>query len=232
MRPAPSTRSRSASCRGPRFRLPALRVQRGHRRPRRGHLHERPGRAALLGRLAGGRLRAPAQRGERRLSGRAAGACSERVRGHEVNLVDVFNGLLIAIPALTALAALSLLARSRRVAAGWPPALTGLPYLGASFLAQSGFKETAMAMFVRGAWRSCSTWLPTRGRGPRAAAGAGGDRRDRPPRGGIGLHLLDPRRRLVRDRGAGLGDPHRGLRDRARSTSRASGRPWASTACS
>ncbi|HYH62444.1 MAG TPA: hypothetical protein VD766_11315, partial [Solirubrobacterales bacterium] len=68
--------------------------------------------------------------------------------GTGFNLLDVFNGLLIAIPALTALAALSLLAHlapGRRLVAAL---LTGLPYLGASFLAQSGFKETAMAMFV------------------------------------------------------------------------------------
>lgn len=68
--------------------------------------------------------------------------------GTGVNLVDAFNGLLVAIPALTALAALSLLASlsplRRAVAAG----LTGLPYLGASFLAQSGFKETVMALLV------------------------------------------------------------------------------------
>jgi hypothetical protein len=68
--------------------------------------------------------------------------------GTQVNLVDTFNGLLIAIPALTALAALSLLGGlppwSRGLAAG----LTGLPYLGASFLAQSGFKETVMGMLV------------------------------------------------------------------------------------
>jgi hypothetical protein len=68
--------------------------------------------------------------------------------GTTFDLVDVFNGLLLAIPALTALAALSVLA-------GLPPwrravaaVLTGLPFLGASFLAQSGFKETGMALFV------------------------------------------------------------------------------------
>ena len=68
--------------------------------------------------------------------------------GTGFNLLDVFNGLLIAIPALTALAALSILGHlspGRRLVAAL---LTGLPYLGASFLAQSGFKETAMALFV------------------------------------------------------------------------------------
>ena len=63
------------------------------------------------------------------------------------SLVDAFNGLLLAIPTLTGLTALGALA-------GFPPvrriaiaALTGLPYLAASFLAQSAFKETAMALF-------------------------------------------------------------------------------------
>ncbi len=66
------------------------------------------------------------------------------------SLVDVFNGLLIAIPALTGLAALSLLWRLRplpRVAAA---SLAGLPFLAASFLAQSAFKETVMALFILG----------------------------------------------------------------------------------
>ncbi len=64
------------------------------------------------------------------------------------SLVSSFNGLLLAIPALTALAALSALngfGSLRRIVIA---ALTGLTYLGASFLAQSGFKETAMALFV------------------------------------------------------------------------------------
>ena len=63
-------------------------------------------------------------------------------------LLEAFNGLLVAIPVLTALTALaaldSLPPRSRVVASS----LTGLPYLGASFLAQSAFKETAMALLV------------------------------------------------------------------------------------
>ena len=64
------------------------------------------------------------------------------------SLITAFNGLLIAIPALTGLAALSLLGRLRP---GWRIAVAsicGLPYLAASFLAQSAFKETAMALFV------------------------------------------------------------------------------------
>ena len=64
------------------------------------------------------------------------------------SLLDAFNGLLLAIPvltALTALAALDWLPAGRRVVAA---SLAGLPYLAASFLAQSAFKETAMALLV------------------------------------------------------------------------------------
>ena len=68
--------------------------------------------------------------------------------GTGVDLVDAFNGLLVAIPALTALAALSLLGRLQPWRRGLAAGLAGLPYLGASFLAQSGFKETVMAMLV------------------------------------------------------------------------------------
>ena len=63
-------------------------------------------------------------------------------------LLDAFNGLLVAIAVLTgltALAALEPLPPGRRVVAA---SLAGLPYLGASFLAQSAFKETAMALFL------------------------------------------------------------------------------------
>ena len=68
--------------------------------------------------------------------------------GTTFNLVDTFNGLLAAIPALTALAALSLLGGLPPWRRGLAAGLVGLPYLGASFLAQSGFKETVMAMLV------------------------------------------------------------------------------------
>ena len=64
------------------------------------------------------------------------------------SLVSAFNGLLLAIPVLTALTALAGLERmpgGRRITIA---ALVGLPYLAASFLAQSAFKETAMALFV------------------------------------------------------------------------------------
>jgi hypothetical protein len=64
------------------------------------------------------------------------------------SLEHAFDGLLVAIPVLAALAALAALAElgpARRVVAA---SLTAMPYLAASFLAQSAFKETAMALFV------------------------------------------------------------------------------------
>jgi hypothetical protein len=70
--------------------------------------------------------------------------------GTGASLEDAFNGLLLAIAvltALTALAALEALPPLRRTAAA---SLAGLPYLAASFLAQSAFKETAMALLVLG----------------------------------------------------------------------------------
>jgi hypothetical protein len=71
-------------------------------------------------------------------------------RGTGASVETAFDGLLLAIPVLTALAALTPLRELtplRRTAAA---SLVGLPYLAASFLAQSAFKETAMALFVVG----------------------------------------------------------------------------------
>jgi hypothetical protein len=64
------------------------------------------------------------------------------------DLISAFNGLLFAITALTATAALSLLGRLATAPRVAVAALSALPYLAASFLAQSAFKETAMALFV------------------------------------------------------------------------------------
>ncbi len=62
--------------------------------------------------------------------------------------IDVFAGLTLAIPALTALVAYSALdglrPRPRLLAA----ALVALPYLAAAYLAQEAFKEPIMALFV------------------------------------------------------------------------------------
>ena len=98
-----------------------------------------------------------------------AAAASESTNA---SLLESFNGLLLAIPALTALAALAALdglPTGRRVVAA---ALTGLPYLAASFLAQSAFKETAMALLVVGfavALRELGRHPPLRDRHPRRA---------------------------------------------------------------
>src|SRR5919109_1552566 len=64
------------------------------------------------------------------------------------SLLDSFNGLLLAIPILTGLTALGVmgaLSPARRVIAA---SITAMPFLAASFLAQSAFKETAMALLV------------------------------------------------------------------------------------
>ena len=64
------------------------------------------------------------------------------------SLENAFDGLLLAIPVLAALAALSAL-RGASAGGAWSRrGARGLPYLAASFLAQSAFKETAMALFV------------------------------------------------------------------------------------
>jgi len=99
------------------------------------------------------------------------------------SLVSAFNGLLLAIPALTALTALGALTTmppGRRIAIA---ALAGLPYLAASFLAQSAFKETALALFVLAFAIALQSAMPASGE-PGAAAG-------RPPwRSVVGVCLL------------------------------------------
>ena len=117
------------------------------------------------------------------------------------SLLDAFNGLLVAIPVLTALAALAALdwlPAGRRVVAA---SLAGLPYLAASFLAQSAFKETAMALLVL----AFAVALGELGRPPPAD-----DRQPHPRRamvlvlilldGGQRLRLQPPGLGLVRDR--------------------------------
>lgn len=76
----------------------------------------------------------------------AVTATAAQVTG--VELDDAFNGLLVAIPVLAALAALSALAELPAVRRVVVASLVGMPYLGASFLAQSAFKETVMALLV------------------------------------------------------------------------------------
>lgn len=64
------------------------------------------------------------------------------------SLVASFNGLLLAVPALTGLTAIGALGGfgpARRIAIA---SISALPYLAASFLTQSAFKETVMALLV------------------------------------------------------------------------------------
>jgi len=71
-------------------------------------------------------------------------------RGTGASVETAFDGLLLAIPVLTALAALTPLRELTPVRRAAAASLVGLPYLAASFLAQSAFKETAMALLVVG----------------------------------------------------------------------------------
>ncbi|HEX6117613.1 MAG TPA: hypothetical protein VFY99_10965 [Solirubrobacterales bacterium] len=67
-----------------------------------------------------------------------------------ISVEAVFNGFLLAIPALTALTALALLGGLPPVRRTVAAALVGMPFLATSFFAQSSFKETALALFVLG----------------------------------------------------------------------------------
>jgi hypothetical protein len=62
--------------------------------------------------------------------------------------IDVFAGLVLAIPALTALVAYETLDRLRPAARIPAAALVSLPYLAAAYLAQEAFKEPIIALFV------------------------------------------------------------------------------------
>ena len=108
--------------------------------------------------------------------------------------IDVFAGLVLAIPALTALVAYEALDGLGRAARAIAAALTALPYLAAAYLAQEAFKEPIMALFVL-----CFALLLPRTR--RLA------RRDPPrhPRRRRHLRLLLPRPRLAGRRGVRLG---------------------------
>jgi hypothetical protein len=64
------------------------------------------------------------------------------------NLVSAFSGMTIAIPALAALTALTVLRELPPVRRAVGAALVGIPYLVASYLAQGLFKELMQALFV------------------------------------------------------------------------------------
>ena len=93
--------------------------------------------------------------------------------GTGASLEAAFNGLLLAIPVLTALASLAALRELPPLRRTVAASLVGLPYLAASFLAQSALKETAMALFVVGFAVGLSDLRPTgAGREGRRAAAA------------------------------------------------------------
>ncbi|MFL5869964.1 MAG: hypothetical protein ACJ75R_02720 [Solirubrobacterales bacterium] len=64
--------------------------------------------------------------------------------------IDVFAGLMLAIPAMTALVVYGILDGLRPVARTLASALVALPYLAAAYLAQEAFKEPIIALFILG----------------------------------------------------------------------------------
>lgn len=62
--------------------------------------------------------------------------------------IDVFAGLVLAIPALTALVAFEALAGLRPVVRVLSAVVVSLPYMVAAYLAQEAFKEPILALFV------------------------------------------------------------------------------------
>jgi hypothetical protein len=62
--------------------------------------------------------------------------------------IDVFAGLILVIPALTALVAYGALDGLRPVVRAPAAALVSLPYLAAAYLAQEAFKEPIIAVFL------------------------------------------------------------------------------------
>jgi hypothetical protein len=64
--------------------------------------------------------------------------------------IDVFAGLTLAIPAITAMVVYGALDALRPVARTLAAAVVALPYLAAAYLAQEAFKEPIIALFVLG----------------------------------------------------------------------------------
>ena len=124
--------------------------RRGPRRhPRRRPRQRRHGLAPAARRLD--RRALPARAGADRPGLPARPARARRRASRRVlhaSSIDVFAGLTLAIPALTALVAFAALDGLRP----WPrtlaSALVALPYLAAAYLAQEAFKEPIMALFV------------------------------------------------------------------------------------
>ena len=108
------------------------------------------------------------------------------------SLVSAFNGLLLAIPALTGAHRARRADRDARSARRIAIAvLVGLPYLAASFLAQSAFKETAMALFVLAFALALTAREPRRRRAARRLA-LGGRRLPAARRGGACSRSASP----------------------------------------
>jgi hypothetical protein len=64
--------------------------------------------------------------------------------------IDVFAGLTLAIPAITAIVVYGVLDGLRPVARTLAAALVALPYLAVAYLAQEAFKEPIMVLFILG----------------------------------------------------------------------------------
>lgn len=63
---------------------------------------------------------------------------------------DAFAGLVLAVPALTALVAFAALSGVRPVARTLASVVVSLPYMAAAYLAQEAFKEPLLALFLLG----------------------------------------------------------------------------------
>ena len=196
-----------------RRRVPAVPLQRGHGRAGRGDLHERPGSAALLGGLAGRRVRPAAERGVRRLPRRAAGARRKPVRG---------NGREPGRRLQRPLGGDSGTDRpGGPLASGRPGALAPRPCsvpCGVALPRRVVPGAVGLQGDRDGDAGGCPRCRPpprsqARGRGSRGAACPRRNRVARRPGRCVRLHLLGSRRRLVRRGRPGLGDPHGRLRD-------------------
>ena len=216
-------------------RLDPLPRQRPRRGARRGHLHQRPRGAALLGRLAPARLRPRAERGPLRLPDRPAGGGRGRRGGDGLQPRQLLQRTPPRDPGPHGADRARRPGRDARAApdrdrrdhrASLPRGLVPRPER------LQGDRDGALRARLRA--------RPADGRAHRercgaATAVAGRDRRRPPARGGRRVHLQRPRSRLVRDRAPGLAGPRgdcrpqpdrlaRGSRWRRRASGHARGR--------
>jgi hypothetical protein len=87
--------------------------------------------------------------------------------------IDVFAGLVLAIPGLTAFLAAGALSRLRPLVRVGCAALVALPYLAAAYLAQEAFKEPIVALFLLGFALLLATTRDWRGAIPLGVIAAG-----------------------------------------------------------